>query len=600
MEAIKWLCKFLKGHWGKIIFSAVIIFLHVVAVFVTPYISGYLVDSIVSGDMFTGNTKKILTTAIALLIGGSLVRQITWYIRCLLMEWTAQTVVMNIRGALFERLQKLDFGFFSSNRTGDLMARMTGDMDAIRLVISSTIPCLLQQVLVFVVGVGTVFFVSPILGCSLMLLVPLITFLVFKMAKTNKPIFINMREAMAKLNSMVEENISGNRVVKAYNKQKEEIKKFDEFNNGYSNAFLDFAKSYAKFYPLIHFLVEMFTVLVILVGGTVVILGHASIGQLTTVNGILWCITTPILTLPGQINQMQQFFASSIKIRSLNDEEAQIQDKAALDIPKFDGKVAFKNVIFSFEDGERVLKYINFTANPGDTVAIIGPTGSGKTALVNLIPRFYDPLMGSVYIDGINVKDIKISALRKNIGIAMQDVFLFSDTIKENIAYGTPGATMDDIIRVAKAADAHEFISAMPDGYDTVVGERGVGLSGGQKQRIALARALLRDASILILDDTTSALDMETEHSIQETLKKNYKKMTTFVIAHRISSVKNADLILVLYNGRIIEWGKHDELVAQKGYYSAVCDTQYGNINDTEYEGDTTFDDFVFTKGGLK
>lgn len=600
MDAIKWLCKFLKGHWGKIILSAAMTFLHVVAIFVTPYISGYLVDTIVSGEMFSGDTKRILTVAIAMLIGGSLIRQLTWYIRQLVMEWVAQTAVMNIRGTLFERLQKLDFGFFNTNRTGDLMARMTGDMDAIRMVIATTFPYFLQQFLVFVVGVCTVFFVSPILGCSLMILVPGIVFLVFKMAKTNKPIFINMREAMAKLNSMVEENISGTRVVKAYNKQLEEIKKFDMFNSGYSNAFMTFAHSYAKYYPLIHFLVQLFTVLVILVGGTVVIWGDATIGQLTTVNGILWCITDPILSMPGYINQTQQFFASSIKIRNLNSAEAQIKDKAAIEIPKFDGKVAFKNVIFAFEDNERVLKYINFTANPGDTVAIIGPTGSGKTALVNLIPRFYDPLMGSVYIDGINVKDIKISALRKNIGIAMQDVFLFSDSIKENIAYGTPDATMDDIIRVAKAADAHDFISAMPDGYDTVVGERGVGLSGGQKQRIALARALLRDASILILDDTTSALDMETEHSIQETLKKNYKKMTTFVIAHRISSVKNADLILVMHDGRIIEWGKHDELVAQKGYYAAVCDTQYGNINDAEYTGDTTFDDFTFTKGGLK
>lgn len=600
MDAIKWLCKFLKGHWGKIILSAAMTFLHVIAIFVTPYISGYLVDTIVSGEMFSGDTKRILTVAIAMLIGGSLVRQLTWYIRQLVMEWVAQTAVMNIRGTLFERLQKLDFGFFNTNRTGDLMARMTGDMDAIRMVIATTFPYFLQQFLVFVVGVCTVFFVSPILGCSLMILVPGIVFLVFKMAKTNKPIFIGMREAMAKLNSMVEENISGTRVVKAYNKQLEEIKKFDTFNSGYSNAFMTFAHSYAKYYPLIHFLVQLFTVLVILVGGTVVIWGDATIGQLTTVNGILWCITDPILHMPGYINQTQQFLASSIKIRNLNSAEAQIKDKAAIEIPKFDGKVAFKNVIFAFEDNERVLKYINFTANPGDTVAIIGPTGSGKTALINLIPRFYDPLMGSVYIDGINVKDIKISALRKNIGIAMQDVFLFSDSIKENIAYGTPDATMDDIIRVAKAADAHEFISAMPDGYDTVVGERGVGLSGGQKQRIALARALLRDASILILDDTTSALDMETEHSIQETLKKNYKKMTTFVIAHRISSVKNADLILVMHDGRIIEWGKHDELVAQKGYYAAVCDTQYGNINDAEYTGDTTFDDFTFTKGGLK
>ncbi|MBQ7039794.1 MAG: ABC transporter ATP-binding protein, partial [Clostridia bacterium] len=576
MDALKWLVKYMKGHWGKTIFATLLTVVHVIAIFVTPYVTGYIVDNVIKGGR-----ADLLAICIILLICGSLVRQLTWYIRELIMTWVGQSTVMTIRGALFEKLQKLDFDFFANNRTGDLMARMSGDMDAISNLVRHTFQNMFQQLLTFSVGIFTMYFASPVLGFSLTLLIPVIAFFVFRLSKTNKPLFIKMRESLSKLNSFVQENISGNRVVKAYTKEKFEIKRFEIYNKGYSSAFMEFAESYAKHVPIINFFIQMFSVLVILVGGSMVILGEVSLGQLTTVNGILWCITSPIQSLPPYINQYQQFVASTIKIRSLNDTQSKITDREGIQVDKLKGKITFKNVIFKFDDDEeRVLKYVNFTANPGDTVAIIGPTGSGKTSLANLIPRFYDPMMGAVYIDDINVKKISIKTLRKNIAMAMQDVFLFSDSIKENIAYGTPDASMEDIIRVAKAADAHEFIEKMPEGYETIVGERGVGLSGGQKQRIALARALLQDASVLVLDDTTSALDMETEHDIQETLKRSYGGMTKFVIAHRISSVKNADLILVLNNGKVVEWGKHDDLVRKGGYYSMVCDTQFGNFND--------------------
>lgn len=598
MDALKWLVGYMKGHWGKTIFATILTVVHVIAIFVTPYVTGYIVDNVVKGGR-----ADLLAICIILLICGSLVRQLTWYIRELIMTWVGQSTIMTIRGALFEKLQKLDFDFFANNRTGDLMARMSGDMDAISNLVRHTFQNMFQQLLTFSVGIFTMYFASPVLGLSLTLLIPVIAFFVFKLSKTNKPIFIKMRESLSKLNSFVQENISGNRVVKAYTKEKFEIKRFEIYNKGYSTAFMEFAESYAKHVPIINFFIQMFSVLVILVGGSMVILGEVTIGQLTTVNGILWCITSPIQSLPPYINQFQQFVASTIKIRSLNDTQSKITDREGLEVDKLKGKVSFKNVIFKFDDDEeRVLKYVNFTANPGDTVAIIGPTGSGKSSLANLIPRFYDPMMGTVYIDDINVKKLSIKTLRKNIAMAMQDVFLFSDTIRENIAYGTPDASMEDIIRVAKAADAHDFIEKMPEGYDTIVGERGVGLSGGQKQRIALARALLQDASILVLDDTTSALDMETEHDIQETLKRSYSNMTKFIIAHRISSVKNADLILVLNNGKVVEWGKHDELAEKGGYYSMVCQTQFGNFNDAApYEEDSSaFDSFKFTKGGLK
>lgn len=283
------------------------------------------------------------------------------------------------------------------------------------------------------------------------------------------------------------------------------------------------------------------------------------------------------------INQYQQFTASAIKIRELEDKQPRIKNG---NVKKRDtgilGKIEFRNVTFAYE-GERVVRNINFSVNPGETVALVGPTGSGKSTIINLLTRFYDPDYGTVYIDDVNVKNIDLETLRKNITSAMQDVFLFSDTIRNNIAYGTPNATDEDVKRVARLASAHDFIEKMDDGYQTMVGERGTGLSGGQRQRISLARALLKNPSILVLDDTTSALDMETEYQIQENLKQS--RTTKIIIAHRISSVKNADLILVFDHGKLIEWGNHETLMSHDGYYKGVFEHQFGDFNHSEKSG---------------
>ena len=305
--------------------------------------------------------------------------------------------------------------------------------------------------------------------------------------------------------------------------------------------------------------------------------GTITLGEFTAINGCLWCIVIPMESIGNFINQFQQFNASTLKIRSLEDEEPLIKNR---EIKKRDtgisGSIRFKNVTFAY-NGDRVLKNVNFSAAAGDTIAIVGPTGSGKSTIINLLSRFYDPTYGTIYIDDINLKNIDLRTVQQNVASAMQDVFLFSDTIRNNIAYGTPNATDEDIIRVAKLADAHDFILKTTDGYNTMVGERGVGLSGGQRQRISLARALLKNPSILILDDTTSALDMETEYSIQENLKET--KRTKIIIAHRISSVKNADLILVLNHGNLVEWGTHEHLLELNGYYKGVFDHQFGDFN---------------------
>ena len=598
MDAYKWLYGLVKKYLWLIGLALALLSIHIVMIFVNPYITGFIVDTVVQGGRY-----ELLGNCIIIVFIGLFVKETTWYARSVILDYVSQTVILNLRCKLYKRLQELDFQFFDHNRTGDIMSRMTGDMDAIRMMVANTVPMMFQQLAIAFIGLGTMFFISPALMCILMTVMPFVAYFARKMSKSSKPAFIRIREMFSRLNSTVQENVSGNRVVKAYTRENYEIEKFEAANLAYEEAYNGFAAVYAKYIPTLHVFAGMIDVLFILFGGLFAIRGWITYGQFATINGILWCIIQPTQLLGGLLNQMQQFVASSLKIRMLETEEPKIQNHELLTgTQKFKGKVTFKNVVFSYDE-ERVLKYINFTALPGQTVAIIGPTGSGKSSLTNLISRFYDPDMGAVYIDDVNVKNIDVVTLRRNVSVAMQDVFLFSDTIEGNIAYGVPEASFDDVVRVAKAADAHEFILKMPEGYDTIVGERGVGLSGGQKQRIALARALLKEPSVLILDDTTSALDMETEFSIQETLKNAYSDKTTFIIAHRISSVKNADLILVLNKGKVIEWGTHDELVAMQGYYHDVYQTQFGDFNEAPpYKEDenSVFNTFHFRNGGVR
>lgn len=572
MDALKWLWSYVKkyraGYFAVVILSA----LFVVCAFINPVILGQFVDEVIRG----GKTDLLFFYSV-LLLGAAVLKELVTYLRQIILEKSSQNVIKSIRNNLYNKLQSLDMSFFDRTKIGDLMSRLTMDTDAIRLLLAGTIPNIINQIFYIIIGFFVLLSVSPVVTLCLFAPSPLIAVCAYLLAKYDKEKHIKIRESNAELNTIVRENIEGNRVVKAYAREDYEIEKFEKSNKGYMDAFMDHVFCWMKYGPLIHYFVILINVVFIVVGGLFVLNDAISIGDFTVINGSLWCIVTPMATIGDIISQFQQFGASSLKIRKLQEQEPSIYNK---NVKKRDtnisGKIEFKNVTFAF-DGERVLKHINFSAKPGDTIAIIGPTGSGKTTIVNLLARFYDPTYGAVYIDDINVKNIDLKTLHQNIASALQDVFLFSDTIRNNIAYGSPDATLDDVIRVAKEADAHEFISKLPDGYDTVVGERGSGLSGGQRQRISLARALLKNPAILVLDDTTSALDMETEFSIQENLKHTFK--TKIIIAHRISSVKNADLILVLNHGALIEWGTHEKLMSLNGYYKAVFDHQFGDFN---------------------
>ncbi|MBO7333448.1 MAG: ABC transporter ATP-binding protein, partial [Lachnospiraceae bacterium] len=393
------------------------------------------------------------------------------------------------------------------------------------------------------------------------------------------PMHALLREKLAGMNTSAQENISGNRVVKAFAREDYEIRKFDESNRDYSETNQKTQMVWLKFYPYIESCANLMPVVLMVVGGTYLIRGELTMGQYVAFSGLIWALANPMRMLGNIMNEFQRFSAASAKVMEIYYSEPVIVDAPdAIDKPdRLKGEIEFKNVSFKFEDGKYpVLKNISFKAEPGQTVAIMGETGCGKTSLIHLIPRFYEPTSGEVLVDGINVNRYKLRQLRKNIGLATQDVLLYSDTIDGNIAFGDSHISKEEVLKFARYSQASEFIAKMPEGYDTIIGERGVGLSGGQKQRISLARALAVRPSILILDDTTSAVDMETEKQIQNSLRKLDFNCTKIIIAQRISTTKVADKIIVLKDGVIAEQGTHQELIAQKGYYYELVKLQAG------------------------
>jgi ATP-binding cassette, subfamily B, multidrug efflux pump len=580
LENIKWIWKYTKSYWLKIILGFALVLLTSGLNMVNPYISGKIVSNVI----IEGN-KELLIKLLAAMVGATFLKAVVRYFFQMNFEKISQSVIFNLRESIYSRLQELDFDFYNQTRTGDIMARMTGDMDAVRHFLAWVVYNVLENATIFIFAVVMMCSINVKFTLAMLAITPIIGFFAYRMTFEVKPTFSAIREQFSKLNSVVQENISGNRVVKAFAKEDYETEKFTKENQAYRLRNIESARIWEKYLPVLDSLAGMLSVVMILVGGFMVINKSLTLSELVVFNGLIWALNNPMRMAGWLINDIQRFAASAEKIRALMEVESKIKTvDFPLDRQRMSGNVQFKNVSFGYED-EEVLTNISFEAKPGQTVAILGPTGSGKSTLVNLICRFYDVTEGEVLIDGMNIKEWDIKRLRDNMAVAMQDIFLFSDTIEGNIAYGAPQASLEQVRQVAGLAGAHEFITTMPEGYDTIIGERGVGLSGGQKQRIALARALLKNPSILILDDTTSAVDMETEHKIQKALKSVYNSRTNFIIAHRISSVKDADLILVIDKGTIVERGKHNELLSKKGYYYNVYMNQFGDFDNMVKKG---------------
>ncbi|MDB1920920.1 ABC transporter ATP-binding protein [Clostridium tertium] len=579
MDSLKWIFSYLKKYKFKYLFALLLVLFTSAINMVNPFISGRIVDKVL-GENQTNLLIPLILTMIAIVVFKGFIT----YAYQMILEKISQRILFKIRTDLYEKILELDVNFYSKVKTGDLMARMTGDTDAIRHFVAWVIYNILSSVTTFAFAIISMMYVNATLTIFMLFVSPLIGFFTFKMSKEISPTFHNIREAYSRLNSVVQENISGNRVVRAFGRETFEIDKFNVENKNYRDRNLDTIKVTRKYIPKLEFLSNSLSVVMILVGGVLVVTNKITLGELVIFNSLLWALNNPMRMCGYLINDTQRFIASSAKIIELLRTESNIKNnEETINLNKFRGDISFKNVSLDI-DGRRVINNVSFEVKAGQTIGLVGHTGAGKSLIIDLLSRFYDATEGEIFIDGINIKDMDLDILRGNVAIAMQDIFLFSDTVKDNIAFSNPRASFPEVKRIAKKAQAHDFIKRLDEGYETIIGERGVGLSGGQKQRVSLARAMMKNASIFVLDDVTSAVDMETEKKIQHELKNMEEKKTTFIIAHRISSLKQADLILVLDNGEIVESGNHNELVKKDGYYSSIFYTQYGNLN-LEVEG---------------
>ncbi len=577
MQPIRWLwgCADHKSH-VRIITAMVISAVTSLMLLVNPSLTATLVDEVIIAE----NPEPLLGILAVMLIV-KLAREGARYLMIVLLETASQNTVYSLRRTLFAKLQFQDTRFFDRNRTGDLMTRMSADLDWCRHFISYMDYAVVDCVFMFLGTLILFFCVSWKLTLCLAVVTPILMLITKVYSGKVRPLFVAMRERLSEMNTAAQENIAGNRVVRAFAREKYEEESFERRNAAFRDSQLAINKMWLSFYPFIELLANSMTVITVFLGGYFIILGEITPGELTIFTQLSWALSNPMRQLGNLINDTQRFATSATKVMELYYGRPHIADRPdAVDHDDMKGAIAFKNVTFHF-DRQEVLHDISFAVKPGQTLAIMGPTGSGKTTIINLLARCYDVSSGSVEVDGCDVKNWKLQQLRRHLGVATQDVFLFSDTVDGNIAFGNQALTEAQVHEYARIADADEFISKLSEGYDTLIGERGVGLSGGQKQRIALARALAMEPRILIMDDTTSALDSETERYIQEQLRHLPFPCTKIIIGQRISAVKDADQILILQEGKITERGTHEELLKNHGYYWET----YALQNDLPVEG---------------
>lgn len=572
LETFKKLKDFYWPYKRYFIWSIVFMFLITGITVVYPIILQVTIDEVVLG----GKSEWIPYLAFGF-IGIMIIKGLGTYVHQYTGDLFGITSVYKLRNALYEKLQYLPFRYYDNAKTGDLMSRLTSDVEGFRFFLSFGFSELLRLMILVLSTFAVMFYYSPALTVVTLITLPFLVVVVFKFERSVHPAFRAIRKSFGKLNTNVQENISGINTVKSLSREEYVIDKFNTSNGDYKDKYLFTSALWAKYFPLMEYLGNLSVVFLLSFGGYLVIEGSLRPGELVAFYSLVGYIMWPIMNLGFVINLFSQSKASGERLLEILEAENEITDiDESIVTEKLKGDVLFQDVTLRYgEDDKDALYNISFHAHPGKVVGLIGSTGSGKTSLTQLMTRFYEPVRGEVLIDGLNVNEYSLQSIRSNIGFVLQESFLFSSSIKANISYGRPEATMDEIIDAAKRAQAHEFIMELPDGYDTMLGERGMGLSGGQKQRIAIARSICVDPSILILDDATSAVDMETEFKIQKALKEVMKGRTTFIIAHRISSLKHADEILVLENGKIAERGTHEDLLKNEGPYQRIYDIQY-------------------------
>ena len=570
MQTMQRIGKLLRPYRGKIALATVL----QTTVILCGLISPYVIRSIVNDVIGKQHNTNLLYTLVGIQLGLALIWNICGFFRVMILERVSQDAIYDLRTGLYAHLEELPYEFYDHHRVGEIMSRMTGDIDALRNLFANGLVTVYDNGLRFVGALVFMMTMSWQITLMVLSLTPIIVIVASIYNRKVRPVFRDIREQNATLNTRAQENLSGMHVVKAFAQEAYEEERFQHECDEWLRQNLRVTHLWSNFIPFINLLGSCCTPIALLGGTLLVSRGQMDIGTLVGVTGYIWMLVNPMNQLPNIINMVVQAITSAEKLFYYVDFGSSIKEAVKPSQPdEYRGRVEFDHVSFGYGD-RKVLNDISFVAEPGQTIAVMGATGAGKSTLVTLLGRFYDVQKGSILIDGIDVKQHALKPLRRQIGYVMQETFLFSDTIADNIAFGQPDADIEQIHRSAHVAQADEFISKMPAGYDTVVGERGLGLSGGQKQRTAIARAVLIDPKILILDDSTSAVDMETEYQIQQQLKEVLKNRTTFIIAHRISSVKNADQILVLKDGSIAERGTHSELMALGGIYHQMVEDQ--------------------------
>lgn len=572
MVQLKWLWSVLKGH--KVLFCTGVFLSAVTSVMlvINPRLSQTLIDEVI-----VGGKVDILLPILGVMMAVQLIRLGLRYLMVILLEISSQDMVKKVRERLYDIFVWQDRSFFDRISTGDLMTRLTGDLEMCRHTAAWISYNVTDSVVTFAAAIIMMLAVDPLFTLALVAITPIIAALTIRFSKKINPEYSRLREKLSGLSTVAQENIAGNRVVKAFTREAYEMDKFSVHNTAYRDAALDATRTLYTFQPIIEGVANSLTIITVLVGGLLVIGGHLTYGELMLFSSLTWALSNPLRNLGMELNDLQRFFASSSKVMEVYYSKPMIRDREhpVVKEGRFEGALSFEHVDFRLS-GEEILKDVSFSVRPGETLGIVGATGSGKSTIVNLISRFYDVSGGRVLLDGVDIRYYSLSSLRSALGIATQDVFLFSDTVENNIRFSDPAMTREQVEHYARCADADGFIRSLEDGYDTVIGERGAGLSGGQRQRIALARALAARPALLILDDTTSAVDMKTEQYIQKQLSGLDFPCTKIIIAQRVSSVMNADRILVLDRGRVAESGTHEELVKQGGYYASVYAMQSG------------------------
>lgn len=568
----------IRPYWLEALGAVVCLGLSTGFALIVPWLLAWVIDTGLQHGEFT----TLLLDTGAILVASS-VRGLFAYGQGYLSQALSNDVAYDLRNRLYDHLQTLDFSFHDESETGQLMSRLTVDIEAVR----NFIPLgLLRGALAFVYfsAISVILFLLDWqLALVTLLCVPVLLTLSVQVARLLRPLWQRVQNETGALGTIMQENLSGMRVVKAFAREDFENEKFGVKNRELRELNMEGMRLSAWNQPLMVLVINIVTVVIVWVGGIGVIGHRLDLGVLVAVTQYILLLGTPVRSFGYMVTWFMRGLSGGVRIFSVLDTTSTIQDAPdAHKLAKAEGQVSFEHVSFTYNTGPEVLHDINIDAKPGQVIAILGPTGSGKSTLLHLLPRFYDTTQGRILVDGYDVREVAQASLRRNVGLVLQDVFLFNATLRENIAYGVESATMEQVIAAAKVARIHDFIMTMPDGYETWVGERGVTLSGGQKQRVAIARTLLLNPSILVLDDSTSSVDMETEYLIQQALEAVMRGRTTFMVASRLRTIKNADQILVLEHGSIVERGTHESLLQQNGTYARLYDLQLREQEESE------------------